>query len=94
MGVRAFLRALMYVWTSLSTSPSNRGRPRRLLAILVTLGTSPGRFSLVAFFNSSKYRFLKARTVLSPKPPSKSSLNFFTATALPFSAAYLPIVAL
>ena len=45
------------------------------------------RESLLVFFSSSRYLFLNSRTILSPKPCSKSGLNFLTAAELPCSAA-------
>ena len=78
MSVPAFLRALIYFWTSLSTClPSANG--------LCDAMPSPRS----SFFSSFNYLFLRSRTVLSPRS-SMSERNFFKAAALPFSAAYIP----
>ena len=57
-----------------------------------TSGTFPTGTLSLAFFSSSRYFFLNKRTVLSPKPCSKS--DFLRAAELLCSAAYQPIAAL
>ena len=85
IGVPAFLKALMNFCTSSSISPRVSGLPRFLDGMVVTAAPEQIR-------SSSRYRFLKKRTVLSPRFGS-SDLNFLRAAELPFSAAYFPTLA-